>query len=51
MSYVFRRAARVIAGSGDEVESKAEFALGVGAGGEARGQSRGGQSKFGLRFS
>ena len=39
------------AGSGTQVESKAEFALGVGAGGEARGQSRGGQSKFGLRFS
>jgi nitric oxide synthase-interacting protein len=39
------------AGSGTQVESKAEFTLGVGAGGEARGQSRGGQSKFGLRFS
>jgi nitric oxide synthase-interacting protein len=39
------------AGSGTQVESKAEFELGVGGGGELRGQSRGAQSKFGLRFA
>lgn len=39
------------AGSGTQVESKAEFALGIGGGGDLRGQNRGSQSKFGLRFA
>lgn len=37
--------------SGTQVESKAEFALGLAGGAELRGQNRGGGSKFGLRFS
>lgn len=39
------------AGSGTQVESKVEFEMGVGGTGALRGQSRGGQSKFGLRFA
>lgn len=39
------------AGSGTQVESKAEFALGIGGGGDLRGQNRNSQSKFGLRFA
>lgn len=39
------------AASGTQVESKANFDMGLSGGAELRGQSRGGQSKFGLRFN
>jgi nitric oxide synthase-interacting protein len=39
------------AASGTQVESKANFDMGLAGGAELRGQSRGGQSKFGLRFN
>ena len=39
------------AGSGTQVESKVEFEMGVGGTGALRGQNRGAQSKFGLRFT